>query len=618
MKFIILALLFGAPLPPEHPRADIELIAPNNKQAQLHSYWKRRQRAMEREDKDRAKQQLEKIVIFQKNAGIKRLDAVARALLREARESKDVSIFPLVEEIAPGLPDAYNIRAKMVLEKEQFAFHKWVKFKIKALMASLSDFQSQVLFLSDMLLNIIFIFAILIAVFVFTQLVRYSANIYYDLGRAFPSIAKIVIFSTVIVLFSIPIFYGFGPFSLIFPLTILFWSYQKTKEKIFTFVMLILLALAPWTLRVGNRLTEAGTGYISHLSALTLNPLNERAFGKIEALTKRRKHDWEAKAILGLAQKRRGNLKEARTLFEEALKEAKGLPAKGLLYNNLGNVYFAKGMPETAQLYYEKSSKALRDSAVPLFNMHRLAARLGQAERSEEYIQKASFKDAQRVAGWSEDDDINLNRYVVDIDISSEQLTSRTFKGLFSSTPLAKRIWLSIAGPLPEMSAPLSVIVTLFALSLLMLVRQRMILSWPCSKCGKASLNALIDGHPETRLCHECHELFIQNKPVDRAVRFAKEDAISKINNLKKFSNMLFSFFPGVVQMAWGRTIEGLLLVGISVFLLARIALPNGLLIDPYLPEASRGFAFWASVVLFALIWLYSLSQTYKLNKGLN
>ncbi|MBU0552561.1 tetratricopeptide repeat protein [Myxococcota bacterium] len=618
MNFVLLAFLFGAPPTTEPPRADIELIAPSTNQAHLHAFWKRRQRAIERGDEERAAQQLDKIVTFQRNAGIKRLDSVARALLHEAASRQDFSLIPVVEQIAPGLPDIYNIEAGMILKKEKFAYHKWIKVKVKALIASMSDFQAQVLFLSEALLNLLLIFSVLIAVFVFTQLIRYSLNVYFDLGRAFPSIAKIVILLTFLISFSIPIFYGFGPFSLIFPLVILFWNYQKTKERFFSLIMLIILALAPWGLRLGNRLTEAGTGYISELSSLTLNPLNQRSFNVIQGAVNERSRDWESKVILGLAQKRRGQLKNAVSLFDSALKDAKGRDSKGLIYNNLGNTYFAMGMPETAKSYYEKSSKALPDSAIPLFNLHRLSARMGNSEDSEKYIQAASIKDSQEVAFWSEDDDINLNRYVIDIDISSEDLTSRTFRGVFHSTPLAKRIWLLIAGPLPEMSAPLSAVIALFAISLLALVRQRMILTWPCNKCGKSSLNALIDGHPEYRLCDECHEIFVQNKPIDRAVRFAKEDSISKFNNLKKFSNMLFSFFPGVVQIAWGRTIEGIFLVGLTIFLIIRIIFPHGILLDPYMLETSKGFSFWSSAILFGLLWLYSLLQTYKLNKELN
>jgi hypothetical protein len=222
-------------------------------------------------------------------------------------------------------------------------------------------------------------------------------------------------------------------------------------------------------------------------------------------------------------------------------------PRLARVKNNLGQrTLFASGRPMSRR---EGSIvEAIRldgQRPEPHFNLSRLYTRTVRLDKARERFGQASALDPDRVAQWNEDLDPNLNRFVVDMGLTADALTRREADALLSPSPLATRAWLRIAGPVPEAAAPMGAVVAMTLFGLLAAVRRRSVVVVPCSRCAMSAEVHL--GAPESApLCEQCQNLFIRNIPVDRRVRFEKEERIARYASLRLWGVRVGALvFPG-------------------------------------------------------------------------
>lgn len=589
----------------------VALIAQGRGATELVNIWRNRSGA----DPERAEEQLDRLARTAREAGITRLDPFAAALLREARAAADADDHAAArlridraEQLAPGLPEVFDARAALALDETPWALHTWSKFRIKALLARIDDFQRRMLLFSDFVLGALLVLGALGFLFMVAQLVRYAIHLFHDLGAAFPSTMRVVLLVAIGLLLALPLIYGFGPALLFFPLAIALWSYQSRAEKVISALFIVFLGSLPWLLRMGDRLTEAGTGPTQALHALSHNPTDARAFEAVEAAVAADPKDWAAQAVLGLTHKRLGRLDDAETALRAAILGAEG-EAEGTIYNTLGNVLFAQGRPQGAEEAYKRARKRLPDAAEPAFNLHRLYRRLGRSDDANTAMQTASGIDAQAVAAWSQDDEPYANRFVVDLDLPTATLTARAMADLFSPTPLARRAWVAVAGPVPEMTAPLAAVVTLALFGVLASLRRRMRLTWPCFRCARPAPTPIADGPPAHPQCEQCVNLFVRNIPVDRRVRFQKEQTIARWSAVRRWSTRVLGLtVPGLVDLIRGHALRGALVAGLTAVLVLWLVEPDGLLLEPLtgFDPVGEGFTIgrWVLLALVAGLWI--------------
>ncbi|MCA9538908.1 MAG: hypothetical protein KC620_08465, partial [Myxococcales bacterium] len=573
-------------------------------------------------DEARANELLDRAVQTAREAGIRRLDITAIVLLREADAAMEKqawaqagALLDWAEALAPGLPEILDARARLALGESPFALHRVIQLKIRAQLARFDDFQRRMLLLGDFVLHGLVAFGLLGLLFALCQVVRYGLNVFHDLGLAFPTAMRFVLLAAIAALMGVPLVFGFGPSLLLFPLMVVFWPYQGTGERVLSVVFILLLGATPWVLRMGDRLTEAGTGVTQALYATSLNPNDTRALETVEGAIEANGEDWLAQAVAGLAYKRLGRLDEAETALNAALSGAKGEVA-GAIENSLGNVYFAQGRPRSAEKAYQAARAALPASAAPAFNLHRLYRRQGRMAEAEEAIQMASGVDAQQVASWTEDDDPSLNRFVVDLDLPTSALTRRAISDLFAPTTFARRAWLVLAGPVPEMAAPVAALITLALFGVLFSLRERMRLSWPCVRCARPAVVLLAEGPPDQPQCDQCVSLFVRGAPVDRRVRFAKEQSVARVEALRTWSTRVGGLLlPGLVDMVRGNAIRGAIVAGVALVLVLRLIEPDGLLFEP-VPQPGAGGIRWWVVVVLALLWAAHAVRAFRWSEG--
>ena len=516
-------------------------------------------------------------------------------------------------EMAPGLPEVHDTRARLFLKRLPFSIHTWLPHQIEAYKARLSDFQRRMLLVSDAVLLLMALLAGLGLIFLVAQLFRYGLHVYHDLGAVFPSMAKWVVLSGGVVLALFPFIFGFGPLLLFLPVAGLVWAYQSVGERVVLVLFVLLFGASPWLLRMADHLSEAGTGLDQAIYALDLNPHDHRAAASVEAVVAQDAKDMLAKASLGLALKRRGELDRSQKLLSEAVRSLEADGARGAVANNLGNLHFAAGRPEAAKAAYEQAIKLLPQAVEPVFNLHRLVTRTGDEEQAQKLIAQASSLGAAEVTRWDAVRDPHLNRYVVDMPLPSNVLTLRALSDIFGSTNFARRAWVVLAGPVPEMAAPVGAGALLVVFVGVFALRKRLRLSWPCTRCGRVSEVHVVEGRPNRPLCEQCVNLFVRNIPVDRRIRFAKEEAIGRYQATTRWGTRLAGvLFPGFAALVLGRTVRGVFAVGLTLFCLLGLALPHGVLFEPVTSPRVTGLGTYAAFALLGLLWLRSVWSAHR------
>ncbi|MCA9542957.1 MAG: hypothetical protein KC613_01165, partial [Myxococcales bacterium] len=579
----------------EPEEASLTLVKPRPRGLErLAGLWGRRRGALERGDGEAVARITEEAAVLRRELGVQRLDAIGYALVREAQgaiaEGKVAlasARLDAADGMAPGLPEIAETRAALASAESAFALHRVALFKVDGMRRQLGDFERRMLIYSDGILTALILGAVLGLLFLLAQLARYGLNLYQDLGQTFPSVMRVLLLAALGIAALLPIFYGFGPFLLVAPVLVALWSYQNLSERLVSVAVTLALGVLPWMLRAGDRLSDAGTGLEQAIHSLSINPYDARAEAKVEAAAAADEGDWYARAVLGLALKRQGRLREAAQLLTDAARTADDDRAAAAIWTNLGNTWFGLGRPQAAQEALEQATRLDRRSAIAWFNLHRLHLRRRQKPEAEAALGKATALDTTRVSEWAADDDAGLNRYVVDAPLPDRFLVGRAFDRLLEPSSFAHRVWRDLAGPLPELAAPAAGGAALLAFAFLFGIRRRMRLSWPCTRCGQRADVPLAQGHPEQPVCTQCDAIFVRNVPTDRRSRFEKESQVERFQGLVRWGRRLSAVaLPGLGDLVRGRAARGLLLAGFAGWLGLRVLIPRGVLMTPYAPPA--------------------------------
>lgn len=587
----------------------------------LTSLWSLRRTRLANGDDESAAETLSRIDSVKRDRGIERLDGLAVSLIREAEVAAaqgkpDIARDRLASAqlVAPGLPGIDDARARIALELQPWAIHRWLQYKVRGVFSALDDFQYRALLLADGVLIVLIILVGVGLLFLLGQMLRYGTNLYYDLGAAFPKVMRVALIAAGGLLLFLPFYFGFGPLVVLFPLAVLIWPYQSTQERVIALLFVSFLGAAPWMLRMGDRLTEAGTGVTQALHALSIDPGDAHAFRVVKRTVLESPRDWHAQAVLGMAYKRRGEVPRALEMLTRAAESSEGAAA-GSVQNNLGNAFFAAGRAADAERAYQAAQQANPTAAEPHFNLHRLFRRMARKQQAAEALRAASQLDAEAVARWNQDDDLSLNRYVVDMRLPANLLTRRAFADLLAPTPLATRAWVLIAGPLPELTAPIGASATLLAYLLLLSMRRRLRLTWPCARTGRPVQVFMVHGRPDATYDDEYVAVFVHNTPSDRRDRFALEARMARFTSVKRWVTRACGVVPGLVGMVRGRPIWGAFMAAAALFLMLRLVMPEGVLLEPV--TLTQSSSHWFVMVLLGLVWAYSLFKAWRLSEEL-
>jgi tetratricopeptide (TPR) repeat protein len=405
----------------EVPDSQFGLATPVRGEAELIGLWQLRKKAVADGDEARADDLQRQVLVQRRELGIERLDAFALDLLDEAgrasTERADSARSAALVGQARTLSLPVCRRSKLRRRPGRSSgspgrCNRWLVHTGKGMSLRLADFQRRTLLASDFVWTAFILAGVLTGLFLLSQLLRHGLAIYHGLGHTFPGVLRIVLLAAAALIGAVPLYFGFGPVLLVFPLLILIWPLQRAGERAISVSCVLVLGATPWVLRAVDRLSEAGTGATQALYELGGNPHHPRAAETVAAALARRPTDWQAAFVQGVSQKRQGRLDEAiESLTRAAAHVQAGEPEAARIQNDLGNALFASGRPMAAEKAYLEAIRLDGQRPEPHFNLSRLYTRTVRLDKARERFGQASALDPDRVAQWNEDLDPNLNRF---------------------------------------------------------------------------------------------------------------------------------------------------------------------------------------------------------------
>ncbi|MFN3196974.1 MAG: hypothetical protein ACE366_00970 [Bradymonadia bacterium] len=587
----------------------------------LQALWQGRKSALKSGDAKAASEALAAVKALATDNGLMGLDAFAAALLREAQQAAAngdaegvESRLALARELAPDLPAIEEVAAALSLELSAIDLIGWVGHTQSAISLRLDRLPDRQLFLANMWSTGLIAMGLVILLFLVVQITRHGFGVYHDLARVTPGALRPVAVLIALAGVAVPLLFGYGPLLLVFPAVALLWGYQKWSERATSLVVLALAVVMPWGAQRIDALTMNGTEISMAVDTLQRNPWDARAEAHVKQFTETHPDAWWAFAILGRALKAQGRLEESLVAFSKAEgKVPDGSTAQGIIFNNLGNALFATGRVITAEKRYLEAKGLLPELPEPRFNLHRLYARTAQAAAADSNFQQASGLDAERVALWVNEDGTNLNRHVKDLPLSAEMLGAHVGP-TWRNGPLAQGVWLKAVGPLPVLTLPIAAVVTLLLAGLVTLRQKRLKLTRPCPRCGEPvrQLVPTASKKPD-QLCDTCTDLFVRGLPMERRIRFSKEEQIDRHQKLLSIGTRITGLaLPGWASVMRGRPISGLILMAMGVFLLVSLLLPHGLF---YLPGVLHTSATVGVIVALGIVWLVGAFVAFRLGR---
>lgn len=544
--------------------------------------WQARSSAAAGSDRAEVKRANEKLITLLDDRGIRNSEPATRALVREVerlieqgRLEDAKSRMTLLRRVGDGVPEAHWAQSRILREDNLFMVHTWALPWFRGLwhdLTSPSRAGNNVILAAT---GVALLAALLACVFLLAQVCRYFLHIFVGAGQVLPGaynwLSSIVVLT---VIFGGGLYF-LGALSALCLLCGLLAIYQTPVERRLLTLCLLLLGLTPAALTLIDQGARGAVEQTAQLYRAEMNPTSRWAPGRapsgLELLieAKRRKRLGELDASLAA-------LKAA----EKALIPINGKPAsrriQAVLHNAFGNTYFGLQRMEQAQVHYEKASALMPDSAVPVYNLHRVYAETGRKEEAEASARNASRIDAQAVVRWDAEEGKELNRVVNELTIGHQAyfalLGSLAIDNLGGMSPL----WVQLVGTEAALSTPLNAGIALLFITIMGFMRPQMRLQWPCERCACGVSVRLVDLDLTAPVCDQCTNIFLRSVPVDRRVRFAKEASVARTGFARRWLTRVASLaFPGAAHLMRGRLTDGFYYATVGAVALLLVALPE-------------------------------------------
>ena len=441
----------------------------------------------------------------------------------------------VAQVLMPGAANTYQLQAAIERAKSPLAIHRWLRTELSGLSATLRNSDSFVDSLRRWMTFCALLALVLSTLFILGQLCRYGLHIVYGIGSVIPG-AHIIVSASFILVFAGLVTGVYGGAMLLLAMTLLcLLVFQTGPEKVGSFLCLGLMIVLPMVIQAAGDLSQKGTAYSQALQSIIHNPYAPSTMNRWRARNTPGELSLE-RVLIAAAAKRRGAFAEAVALLPDGLLSGKGdATLRGIAYNTKGNAFFGIGDLNLARKAYEASRTLIPSRAEPAFNLSRLLKATGDEKESEALRGAAVAIDSQAVLEWSKDDSKGANRYVVEISPDNSMIIGQVLAR--SLKPF-------------EMRRSPSVLFGVFGFLagiVLMRLRGRLRVGWPCVRCGLQSPMRVADVDVSEATCDACTNIFLRSTPIDRRIRLAKEIAVGRYSSLRRwFGRIIELLLPGV------------------------------------------------------------------------
>jgi len=196
-------------------------------------------------------------------------------------------------------------------------------------------------------------------------------------------------------------------------------------------------------------------------------------------------------------------------------------------------------------------------------------------------------------------------------------LVWRAFTQATASGQLTKEVTTLLVGDAPKVSAPILVACGAALLFLLQILRSRLETFWPCSKCSEPTTIQVRDLEVSVPVCSRCTEVFLMNRPVDRRVRYLREQAVNRTSFYRRYwSRLMTLVLPGSGHLFAGQPWRGMGILVAFGSCLYFFEFTEGMLQPAWPGEAAAGTLHIGYITIAGLIWLGAVTSTVRMTGG--
>jgi tetratricopeptide (TPR) repeat protein len=531
-----------APAPAEERQRSIE-----NSELRIQAMWFARKAYLERNQLERAAEQLRAMQEFRRQEGISNLDTLAGAFSYEGFRQLEAgqygaahASFRLAKEFDPDLPNAYYGQARS-LRGLRMGWTASLKEAWEGMQVALRNFWSAYLLLGNLALIGLIAAGIAGVLFLIILALKYQPLVRHDLaewlGRRLPeSTAGLAAWA----LFLLPLMAGLGWMWVLLLWTVAVFPYARWTERLLaSLVMVWAVAALPLFHVVGEMFQTSVNPEVRTLVSALRGGYDPEKIRFLSEAAGHGQHSAVTEFLLGSLYKNGGYLNEALLHYKKAVSLN---PRLYQAVNNLGNLYFLTQNFSLAQQQYQQAVDLQPDFATGYFNLHLAQYQQFHVEDAERNLETARHLDPEGLGRLRTQE---LLTSVVDARLQLEEvwpaIAARSRSGRASGDLTGD--WLT----------PYSAVAG-FALvaSHGVFAHRRRRRARRCFKCGRPFCSRCRSGTQFPDFCSQCVHLFIKRDGLAPSTKRAKLDEVRRFEtNRRRLGRLLSLAAPGVGHV-WG------------------------------------------------------------------
>ncbi len=539
------------------------------------------------------------------------LFSTAEALCHEAtrellggRDERALAAAKLAARLAPDLPDAYWLAARVQLLSHGFSGAGEAARAIEAgLAAEVRDPRSRRLLLGNLTVAAIFA-GVAASVFALLLLSLLSLRrLFHDFHHLFPKAvnpAQTTLFGAL--LLAGPWLFHLGPFALLATLAAVAWPYQPRGGHAAILLALGMLVAAPRVLALAGPAALSPLGTDLYLVERDLDSGPEEA--TLENAARAGNAPFAVLFALARRAKRLGDLPAAKGLYEQAL-AAEGARAEA--ENDLGNVLFLQGDLAGAKKLYDQAVGDDPNLAAAYFNLGRYYNHVLQLDQSQDAQRRALALDPALIEPHLGGDDRRANRFLIDVPLPWRDIVAAGVAP--QEAGIRRQVEARLDGPLGG-SMTEALIILAGVIVVLTFLAGKLHLSSTCVQCGRPACGRCDEALAGEGLCGQCVAVFVRRAGVDPVARLRKEIQV-RVHKRRRHAAVraLAILTGGGGHVASGRPFAGLVLLWIVAFLAAEASGVSDVLRAP--TPGMGAFRAAAAAVALALVYLFAVGHAF-------
>ena len=568
-----------------------------------------------------SKKELDQLYELKLDKGIQNVSLLSFFLIREAEQARRkgdpyqaVEMATYSIKFSPQLPQPFFELARAYWHQNPFQLHKILPEVFRGLIAQLGHYPSSLKLFYNMFYILSNAILMTFIIFGIVVMIKYLPLYFYDIQKHLTQeISRLLINGLKIFFLFIPFFLRLDILWAILFWSILLWGYVTKKERRLLLFFLIVLVYLPFFIR-------SSSSFLNGLSSeiiLEMHQANHEEWdggteGKLRAWLSTHPDDPEVLFTLGLMSKRQGRYSQAEEFYQRAVQQD---PQFSEAVSNLGNVYLATKQTDLAIASHQRAIDLDPNRGAFYYNLYRAYSQeTFLSGKTDKAFQRARQLDPKLVAEYSRIDSPNINRLVIDQDVTTQRLWGRFLANVIGREGFLFHLFKAWFETVPSRATFLVPVLFLgFMIGMSRYIRTKRFLT-RCPMCGSPTYRFYMGTLDQEFICFNCYRIFVQKEKLHPKISEKKSLQVRQFQKQNCFIGRFVSFFFVGFGYLWEKNpLKGLIFLFLFFTFILRFVYWNGVIPSSI---AQLSPAFWRNIFwggLFVLFYFLIIRQIVRI-----